>query len=117
MFIAYLMHQQEGIATVLVAVAAFWFIHNYPDTASFLSEDEREFIRLRLASDSDATRDEHFTWGSVVQALRDPKCWLYGMGFHTMSLPLYTFSLFLVRIMPTVRAQSCPTTLSNTAAL
>lgn len=27
-------------------------------------------------------------------ALRDTKVWLYGLGYHTMSLPLYTLSLF-----------------------
>lgn len=89
---------QEGIATVVVALAAYWFIYNYPDTAEFLSDKERVFIRSRLAADSDATRDERFTWGNVARALRDPKCWLYGLSFHTMSLPLYTFSLFLVGV-------------------
>jgi len=87
---------KEGLATVVVAVAAYWFIYNYPETAEFLSEKERSFIRSRLAADSDATHDERFTWGNVTKALRDPKCGLYGFGFHAMSLPLYTFSLFLV---------------------
>lgn len=82
---------------MLVAVGAYWFIHNYPETAEFLSDKERRFIRRRLAADSDATHDERFTWDNVTKALRDPKCWLYGLGFHAMSLPLYTFSLFLVR--------------------
>ncbi|KAK3370706.1 major facilitator superfamily domain-containing protein [Podospora didyma] len=87
----------EGLATIVVAVAAYWFIHNYPDTAEFITEKERVFIRDRLSSDSDATHDERFTWGNVAKALKDPKCWLYGLSFHTMSLPLYTYSLFLVR--------------------
>ncbi|KAJ0359942.1 hypothetical protein COL26b_014224 [Colletotrichum chrysophilum] len=89
----------EGIATVLIAVAAYWFIQNYPDTAQFVSDKERRFIRARLAADSDATHDERFTWAYVLDALKDPKCWLYGLGFHTMSLPLYTFSLFLPTII------------------
>jgi MFS family permease len=89
----------EGIATVVVAVAAYWFIYNYPETAEFLSDKERSFIRNRLASDSDATHDERFTWNNVAKALRDPKSWLYGLSFHGMSLPLYTFSLFLPTII------------------
>ncbi|KAK4038879.1 major facilitator superfamily domain-containing protein [Parachaetomium inaequale] len=89
----------EGIATVVVAVAAYWFIHNYPETAEFLSDKERSFIRSRLSSDSDATHDERFTWNNVAKALRDPKSWLYGLSFHGMSLPLYTFSLFLPTII------------------
>ncbi|KAH8174892.1 major facilitator superfamily protein [Sarocladium implicatum] len=89
----------EGIATVVIAVAAYWFISNYPDTAKFLTPAERTFIHQRLSADSDATHDERFTWGNVLSALKDPKCWLYGIGFHTMSLPLYTLSLFLPTII------------------
>ena len=90
---------QEGIATVIVAFAAFGFIHNYPDTSKFLTEDERLFIHQRLSADSDAVHDEKFSWDAVVDALKDPSCWLYGLGFHTMSLPLYTLSLFLPTII------------------
>ncbi|EXF83960.1 major facilitator superfamily transporter [Colletotrichum fioriniae PJ7] len=89
----------EGIATVVIAVGAYWFIQNYPDTAKFVSEQERRFIRARLASDSDATHNEKFSWSNVMDAIKDPKCWLYGLGFHTMSLPLYTFSLFIPTII------------------
>ncbi|TRX93557.1 hypothetical protein FHL15_005529 [Xylaria flabelliformis] len=89
----------EGIATVLIATAAYWFVHNYPDTSKFLNNEEREFVRLRLAADGDATHEEKFSWAAVQNALRDPKCWLYGLAFHTMSLPLYTLSLFLPTII------------------
>jgi hypothetical protein len=90
----------EGLATIVVAVGAYFFIHNYPDTAEFLSDKERKFIRDRLSSDSDATHDETFSWSNAVKAFKDPKCWLYGVAFHTTSLPLYTFSLFLVSPAP-----------------
>ena len=86
--------------TVLVATGAYFFVHNYPLTAKFLSDKERAFIHSRLKSDSDATRDEAFTWGNVSKAFKDYKVWLYGLGFHTMSLPLYTLSLFLVGLLP-----------------
>ncbi|UNI16520.1 hypothetical protein JDV02_002948 [Purpureocillium takamizusanense] len=89
----------EGIVTVLVAFAAYWFIENYPSTAKFLTTQERSFIHARLAADSDALHDETFAWRAVLDAVRDPSCWLYGLGFHTMSLPLYTLSLFLPTII------------------
>lgn len=90
---------QEGLATIVVAVGAYFFIYNYPDTAGFLSSEERSVIQARLAADSDSTHDERFTWGNVLRAFKDPKCWLYGLGFHTTSLPLYTYSLFLVSFL------------------
>ena len=80
-------------------MVAYWFISNYPESVSWLSKDERSFIQARLRTDSDATNDEKFTWDAVLEALKDPKVWLYGAGFHTMSLPLYTLSLFLVSII------------------
>jgi len=89
----------EGILTVLVALSAYFWIHNYPKTAKFLSEDERTFIYNRLKSDNDSMNVEPFAWVNVRAALKDYKCWLYGLGFHTMSLPLYTLSSFLPTII------------------
>src|SRR5690349_2672167 len=83
----------EGLLTIVVAIVAYGFISNYPDTVSWLSKDERDFIKARLHADSDATNDEKFRWADVWLACKDVKVWLYGLGFHTMSLPLYTLSL------------------------
>lgn len=89
----------EGLATFVIAIAAYFFICNYPSTAKFVTEEERSFIQHRLKADSDATNNEGFTWANVMSAIKDPKCWLYGMCFHTCSLPLYTLSLFLPSII------------------
>ncbi|CAG7985548.1 unnamed protein product [Penicillium olsonii] len=89
----------EGLLTVLVSIIAYLWVYNYPATAEFLTKEEREFIQFRLKNDNDATRDEEFSWTAVQEAFKDPKVWLYGLGFHTMSLPLYTLSLFLPTII------------------
>ncbi|KAI9658303.1 MAG: hypothetical protein M1821_002436 [Bathelium mastoideum] len=89
----------EGLVTVVVSLGAYFFIANYPDNAKFLREDERAFIHQRLKADSDATNAEGFTWANVGSALKDPKCWLYGLVYHSLSLPLYTLSLFLPTII------------------
>lgn len=86
--------------TVVVSATAYFWIYNYPATAEFLSKEEREFIQFRLKNDNDAIRTEPFSWSAVVKAFKDPKVWLYGLAFHTMSLPLYTLSLFLVGPIP-----------------
>lgn len=89
----------EGILTVVIGSLAYFFIVNYPDTAGFLKDSERKYIQKRLAADSDSTENEGFTWSNVTAALSDPKVWLYSFGFHFMSLPLYTLSLFLPSII------------------
>ncbi|KAL9612470.1 MAG: hypothetical protein Q9167_002942 [Letrouitia subvulpina] len=78
----------EGLLTVLVSAASYYFITDYPRHANFLSDPERRFIHARLQADCDASQLEGFDWAQVAAALRDPKCWLYGLGFHTLSLPL-----------------------------
>lgn len=96
----------EGILTVLVALASYLMVYNYPATATFLSEEERAFIIARLKSDSDATNNEGFSWTNVRACLGDYKCWLYGLAFHTMSLPLYTLSLFLPTIITELKFEA-----------
>ncbi|KAH8822078.1 major facilitator superfamily domain-containing protein [Xylogone sp. PMI_703] len=38
----------EGIFTVLVAIVSYWIIPDWPETARFLKEDERELLVYRL---------------------------------------------------------------------
>lgn len=88
--------------TVVMSIVAYFWVYNYPATAEFLTDKERAFIQFRLKNDSDATRDEKFSWTAVFEAFKDVKVWLYGLCFHTMSLPLYTLSLFMVRCVDTI---------------
>lgn len=82
---------------MVVATLSYLWIYNYPSTAEFLTAEERAFIHRRLEYDSDAVRDELFAWTGVLKALKDPKVWLYGLSLHTLSLPFYALTLFLVR--------------------
>lgn len=48
----------EGILTVIVAVASFWMLNDYPDTAKFLTEAEKIVIAERLSLDSQSLSTE-----------------------------------------------------------
>jgi hypothetical protein len=87
----------EGILTVVLAVAAYWYVMDWPAKATFVTPEEKELVTARLAVDSDAVADESVSVKNVMAAMKDPKVWLYGACFHTLSLPLYTLSMFLVR--------------------
>ncbi|KAK5259028.1 hypothetical protein LTR40_006741, partial [Exophiala xenobiotica] len=65
----------EGLLTVVVSAISYFFIHNYPNTARFLTDTERDFIQKRLKDDSDATQDEKFNWNNVRKAFTDIKCY------------------------------------------
>jgi MFS family permease len=92
----------EGIVTVLVAFSAYFLIHDFPDTASFLTEDEKAFVIHRLKyqgqtrlSSGDAENQERaqveqaeeFEWKYVWQAFKDWQIWVnifvyWGVSFH-----------------------------------
>lgn len=86
----------EGIATCVIAALGYWFIQGWPSQSTFLTPDEKAFVNARLKADSDAVATEEFKWGEVLKAVKDPKVWLYSLLYHSLSLPLYTLSLFLV---------------------
>jgi len=78
--------------TVVIALASYWYMCDvrnceilhitrslsgvqYPDTATFLTEDEKEFVVERLKHDS-TDLATHWHLKFVWQALGDWKCWM-----------------------------------------
>lgn len=67
----------EGIATVLVALSAYFAIYDFPDTASFLTTEERAWVVHRLkyqgsaASGRMVAESDRFAWKHVIAAFTD----------------------------------------------
>jgi len=89
----------EGLATIILAASSYLFVHNYPDTVSFLDPEEKALLHDRLRDDNDALSGEKFSWKYVRLAFQDVTVWLYCFCFMGCSLPLYTLSLFLPTII------------------
>jgi MFS family permease len=77
----------EGIVTVVVAFASFFLLYDFPETASFLTEEERQFVIYRLKYQGQTTTQtdegavqvaqaEDFQWRFVWQAFKDWQIWL-----------------------------------------
>lgn len=77
----------EGLLTVLVALVAPFAIHDSPETAKFLTEEERRFVihQLRTQSSVDASEmvqdQATFQWKYVIQAFTD---WQIYLGLFSM---------------------------------
>ncbi|CUA75441.1 Putative metabolite transport protein NicT [Rhizoctonia solani] len=71
----------EGLLIVVIAIAAYWLVPNWPDQASFLTQDERVRLIARSKNDSAGT-SERFDWKYVIQALSDHLVWAYAFLFH-----------------------------------
>lgn len=95
----------EGIVTVLVAILAFFVLYDFPETASFLTDDERAFVVFRLKYQGQANgpgRDQiqvaeadEFKWEYVWSAFKDWQIWVnifvYWGVSHT-SFVLFSFA-------------------------
>lgn len=96
---------------------SFWIIQDFPDTARFLSEEERTLVVRRLQGDDQfSAAGEKLRMKYIWQSLLDWKTWLASMCLIFLILwilksassviiymgcdgPLYAFSLFLPSII------------------
>jgi MFS family permease len=90
----------EGLLTIVVGIASFWMVHDFPDEASFLSDADRARVIRRLKLDQQSSaHHESFQTVYLWQALRDWKMWLGMVIYMGCDMPLYAFSLFLPTII------------------
>lgn len=55
----FLRHHSEGLITVLAGVLAVFAIADYPVTCKWLTEEEREWVAYRLATDGSSVGEGH----------------------------------------------------------
>lgn len=68
----------EGIASIVVAVTAFFVLPSWPSTTKFLTEQQREMAQYRvLVSNGGKEEVVGGTWDGVKDAVRDPFTWLF----------------------------------------
>ncbi|CEJ56306.1 Putative Permease of the major facilitator superfamily [Penicillium brasilianum] len=95
----------EGILTVLVAFIAPFAIHDSPETASFLTEQERAFVihALRTQHSADSREmvldESKFQTKYVIDAFKDWQIWLGLLMYWGITCPLYGISFFLPSII------------------
>ncbi|KAI9442626.1 MFS general substrate transporter [Lactarius indigo] len=85
----------EGLVTVGFAFLAYFLIHDYPETATFLTEEERQFVIRTLADDSKG----HFSMNIVWQALTDWKTYVQAINFMSILITGYSVALFTPSII------------------
>ncbi|KAF8439207.1 major facilitator superfamily domain-containing protein [Terfezia claveryi] len=88
----------EGLATVCVAFAAYWVINDYPETAKFLTQEEKDEVHRRLKLDRTSLADE-FNMKYFFHAIQDWKIYIHMLITIGIYTPLYSFSLFLPTIV------------------
>lgn len=86
--------------TVFVGIFCWWMVFDFPDTARFLTADEKLRAQRRLKLDGQArAKVGHIDRRHVFAALKDWKTWGYAVIYMGCLCPLYCFSLFLPTIL------------------
>lgn len=88
----------EGLATIVVAAFAKFFINDSPETAKFLTEEERTEVQARLKLDRTSLADEYDS-KYLFAALKDWKIYVHMLITIGIYTPLYSISLFLPTIV------------------
>ncbi|KAF4332009.1 tartrate transporter [Fusarium beomiforme] len=89
----------EGILTVVVGVIAKWWIPDWPETAKFLSDDERSRLIARLADDSGDAKMNHLNKAAWKRILTDWKIYLGTLAYFGIVNNGYAGSFFIPTIL------------------
>ena len=90
----------EGIFTILIGASSYFMVRDFPDTAKFLTPEERIRVYYRLKQDQQASAEhEVFKWSYVKAAVTDWKTYTTAMMFMGNGCSLYAVSLSLPTIV------------------
>ncbi|OQE36098.1 hypothetical protein PENCOP_c012G00483 [Penicillium coprophilum] len=67
----------EGIFTVLLGIFTYFFLPDFPSTASWLSEKEKAFTQARLPSNSPRAAEANFNLRELITTLKNKRIWLF----------------------------------------
>ncbi|KXT10752.1 hypothetical protein AC579_6847 [Pseudocercospora musae] len=94
----------EGLATMIIGAFCWrmchdWDLSSQPETARFLTPEEKLRLRHRLIKDNLSNTADEYDSRHIKAALKDWKCWAFCVTEMGNFMPLYAFSLFLPTIV------------------
>ncbi|ORY02828.1 MFS general substrate transporter [Basidiobolus meristosporus CBS 931.73] len=89
----------EGLPSLLLAFVSYFYLPDFPESASFLTQEERELLLARLKHDAGVASETEFSWKQFKDAFIDWKIYMHMIVYIAASTPLYSLSLFLPSIV------------------
>jgi D-galactonate transporter len=98
----------EGIPAVLLGIAVLWYLDDSPETARWLSSEEKNLVRSALQTSSQEqvhtgerqSQSQSQSHGSDIRAaLLSRKVWLLGASYFLILCGLYGISFWLPQII------------------
>lgn len=88
----------EGVPSVVVAIAVFFFLPSRPATTKYLSEEERLLAVTRMNRDASYEANAGIDWKAVKRAFTDWKTYVVAIMYSCMNLGLGSVGGFLPTI-------------------
>jgi predicted MFS family arabinose efflux permease len=66
-----------GLLTILVGLTTYWWAHDSPGEARYLTPEDRLKAVDRLKANQQGIVSHKFNWKHVIEAVTEPKYWLY----------------------------------------
>ncbi|CAI7569993.1 unnamed protein product [Penicillium glandicola] len=92
----------EGVLTSVVAIILFFFIADFPEDVKWLNEEERTYMRAKLAKDvGKAAHNVHLGKREVLGVFKDYKVFIGGFMYFGLIVPAYGYAYFAPTIIST----------------
>ncbi|KAI2626886.1 putative allantoate permease [Xylaria nigripes] len=102
----------EGIVTILVALASFFLVCDFPTEATWLSETEKQFV-LNKSHQHGAASEGAITASDLAVFFKDPKTHCGAIMYFCAVVPVYAFAYFTPTIVKTLGFSSIQTQLHS----
>jgi len=79
----------EGIPSCLSSIAVYFFLPDYPETASWLSAEEKELAAARLAIEGSHSHSENLTWSQAKETLTEWRLYAHYAVSRSWQLGFY----------------------------
>ncbi|SCV70847.1 BQ2448_3609 [Microbotryum intermedium] len=84
----------EGIPAIVVGVIVWFALPDWPETATFLTEDERAFAVARLDDGAPRSTDAHFNRADFFATIKSWQFYAFAVAYFFMANSLNAFGYF-----------------------
>ncbi|KAL7006706.1 hypothetical protein EMMF5_003592 [Cystobasidiomycetes sp. EMM_F5] len=89
----------EGIPAIIVGVVVYFYLPDYPETAKFLTPEEREFAAKRMGPHAPKGTDKHFDKADFFATIKAWQFWVFALQYFLMTNSLNAFGFFAPSIV------------------
>jgi cyanate permease len=96
----------EGLPTILLAFVIFWFLPDSPDTAKFLTEEEKQVVRARAVLRTGMEGKERIggklNFGEILSTFKSPQTLILPFMYFSCNVSFASLPVFLPAILTTM---------------